>query len=493
MKEIPELWTQFCLADQSVSLNVPESWKSTQLYRWTLYRPESTPFVILSSKSGTPMGWLIGFAMDSAGRRITEDFQSNLDDAQFHDPKLIDELLMSLEGRFGMALVHPDIERYYINSGGDYSAVFRTDIPVVASSPTTAHFDHLDAFVEEQIQKPELLANKYFPAGLTCSADTVRLVPNHYLDLKSRTTHRYWPIEPLIEMSADEHTAVAKHLAADLRNRVEHFASIAPLTCGLTGGRDCRMLLAAGKNVKDRMHFYTYLYEKPDQDNDDGVAKYIARKYKLNHKLIKIVQPPKPVRDEYLFRVGYCNNSGKAGDFYQALKDNYPRDVIMLVGYGGEVLRAQYYRNFTPTVRPDALKVLDIIKQAVTPESIAMMENWLKQVPEHLSVPMVYDLIYWELRFGCWAAPQMYGATQSIMYLSPMTHGKFLRQYVRQQVPDKHAYTMFKKLAGFNWPSMEAIPLNTLVGWDATRQKIKNFPGRVVRKLKKIAGIQPKS
>jgi hypothetical protein len=82
------------------------------------------------------------------------------------------------------------------------------------------------------------------------------LLANHYLDLKHGTAHRYWPVPGCFTpLSVPESIQRCSRL---LRNAVGAAARRFELKAGITAGSDSRKSLAAARDVKDLIYFFTH-------------------------------------------------------------------------------------------------------------------------------------------------------------------------------------------------------------------------------------------
>ncbi len=79
------------------------------------------------------------------------------------------------------------------------------------------------------------------------------LLPNHYLDLNHRVARRYWPNEPIKQLSLEE--AVSKS-SSFLQGTMRAMAHRHSLMVAVTAGTDSRTLLAASRGVKEKIYYF---------------------------------------------------------------------------------------------------------------------------------------------------------------------------------------------------------------------------------------------
>ncbi|MCC7239120.1 MAG: hypothetical protein IT421_06395, partial [Candidatus Brocadia sp.] len=78
------------------------------------------------------------------------------------------------------------------------------------------------------------------------------MLPNHYLNLKTGLCKRYWPNKPFQNLSLEEglekSSNILKALMKSASNRFD-------LTVGLTAGLDSRLVLAASKEISNKLSY----------------------------------------------------------------------------------------------------------------------------------------------------------------------------------------------------------------------------------------------
>jgi len=120
----------------------------------------------------------------------------------------------------------------------------------------------------------------FLPHDLTPYSEIKVLLPNHYLDLKTGTTHRYWPL-PEKQESIHQNTAIS--LCSELlQGSIDGAARRFNLKMGISSGLDSRLSLAASKKVKDKITYFTYRI--PDRNPLDlEVPMKLSKKLGLKH------------------------------------------------------------------------------------------------------------------------------------------------------------------------------------------------------------------
>jgi hypothetical protein len=303
---------------------------------------------------------------------------------------------------------------------------------------------------------------------MTGDPNARRLLPNHYLDLNSFQPHRYWPTNQISR--GDELGAIklARLIADNTRHCIESLAQVYPLVAGLSAGRDSRMLLACSRNVLSRIEYVTFDYKDPAKFGDVHIAQKIASSLKLNYRVLNLIDPPRQMKADYLFRVGYTNNAGKTCDFYDACYRQIDMKRVWLVGYGGEVGRAFYWKPGDEDKRGsqlDAAELLNRMHLPVDAPHLEAIQQWQASLPSDLDAYMLLDLMYQELRLGGWASPQVYGAAPFAANIMPLSS---LQNYAAMMAMPT-AYRVNQGLAQdviqYAWPQLLRFPFQQLTGW----------------------------
>jgi len=101
------------------------------------------------------------------------------------------------------------------------------------------------------------------------------LLPNHYLDLKRGKAFRYWP-EPgcMGTLSVDESIEISKHI---LQSSIKAASLRFDLKMGISAGCDSRKSLAAAKNAKDNIYFFTHTPQVSNEADMEIPAKLLPK------------------------------------------------------------------------------------------------------------------------------------------------------------------------------------------------------------------------
>ena len=96
---------------------------------------------------------------------------------------------------------------------------------------------------------------EYWWPGDSCPYKEIRhLLPNHYLNLDTGSSCRYWPNRPLKKLPLEE---VVGNTAKILQGLMEGVSNRYELAVSLTAGWDSRLVLAASKGIRDKVSYVT--------------------------------------------------------------------------------------------------------------------------------------------------------------------------------------------------------------------------------------------
>jgi hypothetical protein len=215
-------------------------------------------------------------------------------------------------------------------------------------------------------------------------------------------------IEPLLD-------AIGKKIRANMQAVTEKY----PAWMGITSGRDTRILLAVGMDLKDRITYFSFDYKNAVGNYDLKIGSEIATRYGFDHRVLPIEKPSKQESLEYLARIGYSGNAGKTRDFYKTLRVNANLDGALLSGFSGEVTRSPYLYKYGLT--RESMTVEKYLWLMHIPEKEPFhspFASWFREVKD-FELGLSLDLLYLEQRFGTWAAPHFYGFAPFRLHVVP--------------------------------------------------------------------------
>ncbi|WP_432548086.1 asparagine synthetase B family protein [Kineococcus sp. SYSU DK004] len=388
----------------------PQGWGERTAHGWTLASHPSLPVVPLLEGDGRTAGWLLGWVVAEDGALLHERASLPVEavtgpGGTGADPGAVEDHLYRWAGRWACLLLRGRA-RLHLDPAGSLAVVHSLAERAVASTTTVLRWG--DPELARRWERRTLRRSGYHPAGVTSAEGVQRLLPNHYLDLASFEPVRHWPTAPLEPVSSAAATAERVEVVAGaVRHLLVSLAARHELLLPLTAGRDSRLVAAAARPVLDRTTFVTFGYED-DRRTDVSFAREVARRHHLDLRVLPL--PPVPEADarRYLERVGYDAHEGKARDFDLAARA-LPLDRAWVTGFAGEVGGAPYWRGTDVPAAPRPDELLRLVRLPPDERHEDALARWLKEVP-HRDVHDLLDLAYLEMRVGCWAGPQLYGA-----------------------------------------------------------------------------------
>ena len=241
-----------------------------------------------------------------------------------------------------------------------------------------------------------------WPGDTTPYAEVSHLLPNHFLRLTDRAAIRFWPEAPLekcaIEDASESGSSMLSELVTAAGRRYK-------LGMAVTSGWDSRVLLAASRQVADRMFFYTFNHGRNAADT--VVPQRLLPKLGLQHHLIKY-----PARMDPAFAKIYNQNFPTPHDSWgrmmQPLVHKLPAHTVVLTGNAAEITRVRF--RLPEGERLTARKIARFTYCGIAPRElerntfvVTATDRWLKSIGNTYNVHPL-DLFYWELRAGRFAA-----------------------------------------------------------------------------------------
>lgn len=282
------------------------------------------------------------------------------------------------------------------------------------------------------------------------------LMPNHYLDMQTMKTKRFWPIMKEPKLSIDS----AIDLMSDiLTGTYKAVAGKYIIHQGLTSGWDTRLLLAASKNFLNDMQFFFLRGHKGDTAEkpsaDYLVTVKIAKELNLN---LEIVDFGAEVTDENFKEIYLANNvlarPKLLSAFYHVYVHNY-QNTLTISGTGGnEILRTM---RVTGQTDENSFRLAKLWKYQSFPYITKTIDEWFHQnkALQETNYRKI-DLFFWEQFFGNWGS--LSTSEQDIVReeLRPFNNRAFIAAYI--SLPAKYRYAdnplgyvrIIKKL----WPEL---------------------------------------
>jgi hypothetical protein len=239
----------------------------------------------------------------------------------------------------------------------------------------------------------------WYPNDLSAYDEIKLVLPNHYLNLHSARTQRFWPRQRLtrigVRRAAKEGARIIKALLAGAAKRF-------PLGALITAGWDSRVVFAATKDLESEVNYVTFVTQASQSGNPDiDVPARLLPKFGKAHHLLRIPEAMHPAFAE-LFRQNVTPAHESYGALTQALYEDGQTFGVRVSGGGSETVRQQLrpagyeYERVTPDT-------LSRFAKARNEFAIAAFSQWLSGIPANLDYDLL-DLFYWEQKCGQWLA-----------------------------------------------------------------------------------------
>lgn len=443
---------------------VPENWNVEILNGWNLATHPDLPVCSIVDSKNAHIGWLLGYGvlddeLHDSGPLTLDDHKGALTDES------IEKFVYSFGGRFAAVISKGPVERIYLDPAGTLALVYSVREAAVASTGSL-----LARFTKESHPLDEWLIDalgpdKFYPAGLTPFQGIQRLLPNHYLDLQRWAPVRHWLNQSMPRVSDIEIPRQVEKIASGIRRNIEAVVAKHTTYVGLTAGKDSRMILACSRDLLPRMCAMTFDYGKRGR-LDVVTASHVARRIKIDHRVLPVTEVPVALEHWYLERIGYAGGSGKVRDFYYACKRHLRADHAFLTGFSGEVGRQPLSYKFgqrTTTEYTSASEVLDVLRLPDVMPFRQAVGSWLEGT--HCDdVSAMTAQMYLELRVGCWASPHMYGTAPFAVNLTPFCHREVYAAMLALPLWYWGQHRIANDVINHQWPELASVPYDRFPG-----------------------------
>ncbi len=297
---------------------------------------------------------------------------------------------------------------------------------------------------------------EYWWPGESCPYKEIRhLLPNHYLSLDSGSSRRYWPNRPLQNLALDE---VVGKTAKTIQGLLESASSRYDLAVSLTAGWDSRVVLAASKEIRDKVSYVTVRQVgMPENHADIIVPALLASKLGLKHDIVE-APPAMDVEFMSVFQNNVSFPHKKWGPDAQAIMEYNRHSKVTVTGSASEVARC-FYRPRSRQITPQSLSSLVMGNHLFAVEPF---KNWLNGLNDTFNYDK-FDLFYWEQRAGNWLA--MCQSEFDVAWKDIFTPFNCRELIVGMlAVEEKYrkppTYELYREIISQLWPEVLSAPIN---------------------------------
>lgn len=219
-----------------------KSWKKRALGTFFIEHCPQLPATQIQNRRGQLIGWCLGIAVDASGTAYGHEGGGHLTVTATFDA--VERRHSQLAGRFALIVQIGDQLRYYPDASSGLTAVAHDELGVVASTVTLAINDEVQPSGGRSLHRVQHKPTLYL-MDETPDARVRQLRANHYVDLATFTSHRFWPKEDTAfhppDPPGESVERISNRLQTVMGALVKHFSCTLPVT----GGRDSRLLAAA--------------------------------------------------------------------------------------------------------------------------------------------------------------------------------------------------------------------------------------------------------
>lgn len=319
----------------------------------------------------------------------------------------------------------------------------------------------------------------FFPGDLSEYVGLKKLLPNHFLNLVTGKIYRFWPHKPISESSLKEGVNSSSII---LKNLLIGAASRFDLAFGITAGRDTRAILAACKDIKNEIYFYTLMFPPlGEKSSDITIPLKLMAELGLKYNVIDCMEEMDDrFRDIYSDNLSFARK--KYGDLAFGMYKAYPMDKVNICGNCSEIARSFYHNYSYPKgeITPYYLSMIGGWGRSKI--AIEVLDSWLKDAKEIESKfnIRVLDLFYWEHRMGNWLAMNMVENDIVQEHFLPFNNRLLLTTLlsVNEKYRSSPDYVLYSDIMSFLWPEVLSKPINPKSFKESMREMIARILAR---------------
>lgn len=291
----------------------------------------------------------------------------------------------------------------------------------------------------------------------TCFDEIKQLLPNHFLDLSNFEIKRFWPYKKLEKIDIDE---AAEKCSKMLKGFMEAIGNRYEVMLPVTAGKDSRLLVAATKDIKDKVYYYI---NKETTLSDSSLDIAVPKKLFDDLGLQFHVLDPYIEIDSDFKEIYYSNNE-LATDKYLPHIYNYYKYFESKINLPGNFVASclEMYGLFDRKLNGKILA--DINFMAGNKYANEYFDNWLdeiKPICNEYNIEIL-AMFYWEERLANWGTQVHIDKDIAQEDIVPYNSRELNRYFlsVDPKYIDRPDYVLFRKMIQRLWPELLAVPFN---------------------------------
>ena len=333
---------------------------------------------------------------------------------------------------------------------------------ILASEPSIINYFHSldknnDKIAQSFFNSSEFRKRKTFIGNLTNFKDVMHLKPNYYLDVNNGNTQRFFPNKILQENNMKE---CAKKASQMIQGYLTAASNRYKLLLPVSAGWESRVLLAASKNITDKVYYYVFKHQSYSVNHPDikipkkllaklGLKlKVIENSFDLDSNIIRVID------ESYSFP--RYNNFKYIVNFWGKSFPNH----LSVIGNVSEVARMEWdeIRNL------DENKIAILQKYPKLKYATEYYKKWLletKDIFDRYNYSTL-DMLYWEENCGNWVAKANTEAKFGIEFYLPFNSRELLVVLLSadKKYRQKQYSRLYIEIINNLWPECLLFPIN---------------------------------
>lgn len=457
------------------------------------YQLTAHPDLNLSEYQGQRFNFvLLGQILDPLQPTFNNDQILNQFDKTAMDVESLFDLLYDKSGHYVLFVTSEDFMIVLNDAGGLKQVYYHQDekgriwlssfAPLIASQLNLPLSDEAQQYMSSSRYQEKI--EPWWPGDFTPFHGVHHLYPNHYLNLKSFETVRFWPFKQLKRYSLKEGTRLAGDL---LKGSCEAGNNRFDAIIAFTGGFDSRSILAASRSFADQVEGFSSIYRKLTSESQDIViSRSIATKINMKYTLVESNQEIPP---EFL-SVYDQSTQGYKTDWVNIVYGRYtniPAEKVIFKGNITEIVRSAYWQYGDYPAEVSLETLMNKLNLGNNPAMRDGLREWMQDAlyTEKLGYKLL-DMFAWEVQTGSWAAMShsIFGLTHE--EFSPFGNRKLLEIMLgvhhRQRVLPKA--TLQQEMVRYLWPELAVFPYHS--SWNLSGYKKRFFDAALLNFFRKM-------
>ncbi|MBE0688221.1 MAG: hypothetical protein IH585_19680, partial [Anaerolineaceae bacterium] len=225
------------------------------------------------------------------------------------------------------------------------------------------------------------------------------LLPNHYLDLISKKSVRYWPTCPVGNLDLE---SASRKSAEILENTIQSATNRFEMSMAVTSGWDSRCMLAATRKISSKVYYYIQKYGEMTENHPDvTIPKKLANKLGFPFHTIKCEDYQDDAFDAMLKRNVFLIHNPEKKVLYRNFFQNF-QGKVNASGNISDLGRAIYGIDPVDDIT-DLLRLVNLNGSVYAEDSLKDWYAEAKLCCETLGFNL-RDLFFWEQVLGNWGS-----------------------------------------------------------------------------------------